>query len=186
MRQDVLRAKVAGERAVIDSVETDPNRLLNENSYQKGGFVLHMLRTQLGDSAFYTGVRRYFADHRHGNAMTQDLQRALEQSSGRELGWFFDQWLRRPGWAQLGTAWTWDAATKRVTLEVEQTGRFGVYRLPLAVDIADANGVHRRVTVELAALPSQRILLPGEFAAAPTALSFDPDMALLAVLSPRR
>ena len=186
MRQDVLSAKVAGERAVIDSVETDPNRLLNENTYQKGGFVLHMLRTQLGDSAFFAGVRRYFAEHRHGNAMTQDLQRSLEQSSGRELGWFFDQWLRRPGWAQLGTAWMWDAATKQVTVDVEQKGRFGAYRLPLAIDIVDAGGARRRVAVELGAVPSQRIVLPGEFASAPAALVFDPDVALLAAITPRR
>ena len=186
MRQDVLRSKVAGERAVIDSVETDPNALLNENTYQKGGFVLHMLRTQLGDSAFFAGVRRYVADHRHGNAMTQDLQRSLEQASGRELGWFFDQWLRRPGWAQLGTAWTWDAATKRVTLEVLQQGRFGAYRLPLAIDVVDAGGARRRVTVELDASPSQRVVLPGEFALAPSALAFDPDVALLVAITPRQ
>lgn len=186
MRHDVLGAQVAGERAVIDSVETDPNRLLNENTYQKGGFVLHMLRTQLGDSAFFTGVRRYVAEHRHGNAMTQDLQRALEQSSGRELGWFFDQWLRRPGWAQLITGWTWDAATKRVTLDVEQTGRFGAYRLPLAIDVVDTSGARRRVTVEVDATPSQRVVLPGEFALAPSALVCDPDVALLAAITPRR
>jgi len=186
MRQDVLRAKVAGERAVIDSVETDPNRLLNENTYQKGGFVLHMLRTQLGDSAFFGGLRRYFAEHKHGNAMTQDLQRTFEQSSGRELGWFFDQWLRRPGWAQLATAWTWDAATKRVTLEVEQRSRFGAYRLPLTIDVVDTSGERRRVVVELEAQPSQRVVLPGEFAAAPSALVFDPDVALLAAITPRR
>ncbi|MEK6611770.1 MAG: M1 family metallopeptidase [Gemmatimonadota bacterium] len=186
LRQEVIRAKVASERAVIDSVETDPNRLLNENTYQKGGWVLHMLRTQLGDSAFFAGVRRYFAEHKHGNAMTQDLQRSLEMSSGRELGWFFDQWLRRPGWAQLSTAWHWDSATKRVTLEVEQESRFGAYRLPLTIDVEVAGGGHRRMTVDVDAVRSQRLSLPGEFAAAPRALVFDPDVSLLAAMTTRR
>ena len=186
LRQEVISSKVAGERAVIDSVETDPNRLLNENTYQKGGWVLHMLRTQLGDSAFFTGVRRYFAEHKHGNAMTQDLQRSLEGSSGRELGWFFDQWLRRPGWAQLSTAWHWDPATKRLTLDVEQQGRFGAYRFPLAIDVEDARGGHRRLTVELDAVRAQRLVLPGEFGVAPTTLVFDPDVALLAAITARK
>lgn len=185
LRQDVIDAKVATERAVIDSIETDPNRLLNENTYQKGGFVLHMLRTQLGDRVFFEGLRRYFAEHRNGNAMTQDLQRALEQSSGRDLGWFFDQWLRRPGWAQLRTTWHWDAATRGVTLDVEQETRFGAYRMPLTVDVEDSSGGHRRVTVDLGAIQSQRVMLPGEFALAPRALVFDPDVALLAAIRSR-
>jgi len=183
MRREVLGARVTGERAVIDSVEADPNRLLNENTYQKGGFVLQMLRTQLGDRAFFAGLRSYFADHKNGNAMTQDLRRALEQSSQSDLGWFFDQWLRRPGWAQLRTAWHWDADTRRVTLEVEQSRRFGAYRLPLTIDVMDASGGRRRVTVPLGAVPSQRVMLPGEFAAAPRALVFDPDVALLAEIT---
>ena len=186
LRQQVISANVAGERAVIDSVETDPNRLLNTNTYEKGGWVLHMLRSQLGDSAFFTGVRSYFAEHRHGNAMTQDLQRALERSSGRDLAWFFDQWLRRPGWAQLRTKWSWVAATGRVMLEVEQEPRFGAYRMPLTIDVRDAGGVSRRVTVELEAVPSQRVVLPGAFTSTPTALVFDPDVALLAVITARR
>jgi len=180
IRRQVIAAEVAGTRAVIDSIETDPNRLLNANTYQKGGFVLHMLRTQLGDSVFFGGLRAYFAEHKHGNAMTQDLQRALERSSGRELGWFFDQWLRRPGWAEVRISWQWNAATQRVTLDVTQGARFGAYRMPVAVDVTNADGTHSRVTVAVAASATQRVELPGVFAARPTALAFDPDVALLA------
>ena len=185
IRRQIIAASVASQRAVIDSIETDPNRLLNENTYQKGGFVLHMLRTQLGDSAFFGGLRAYFAEHRHGNAMTQDLQRALERSSGRELGWFFDQWLRRPGWAEVLTSWQWDAATRRVTLDVEQGARFGAYRMPLTVDVTSADGTHARVTVALDASAAQRIELPGVYAARPAALALDPDVALLATFGAR-
>ncbi len=185
LRREVISATVASERAVIDSVETDPNRLLNANTYQKGGWVLHMLRAQIGDSAFFAGLRGYFAEYRHGNAMTQDLQRTLEKASGRDLGWFFDQWLRRPGWAQLRTAWQWDATTRHVTLDVEQEPRFGAYRLPLTIDIQDATGAHQRVTVEVEARSSQRVVLPVEFATAPRGLTFDPDVALLAAIVSR-
>ncbi len=181
MRAQVIAAPVVAQRAVIDSVETDPNALLNANTYQKGGFVLSMLREQLGDSAFFGGVRAYYAAHRHANAMTQDLQLALERSSGQPLGWFFDQWLRRPGWAEVRTSWTWDAASGRLTLTAEQGTRFGAYRLPVTVEVTDSTGVRQRVTVLLEARERQSIILPGLFRAAPTSVTCDPTRRLLAV-----
>ena len=181
MRDAVLKADVVTRRAVIDSVETDPNRLLNENSYPKGGFVLRMLRDEVGDSAFFSGLRRYYAAHRHGNAMTQDLQAAVEATSGRTLGWFFDQWLRRPGWAELRTSFAWDRATGRVTLLVEQGTRFGAYQLTLPVELVDASGASRKFRVPIEARASQAVVLPGTFTAAPSSLRCDPAHTLLAV-----
>jgi aminopeptidase N len=181
MRDAVLKADVVTRRAVIDSVETDPNRLLNENSYPKGGFVLRMLRDELGDSIFFSGLRRYYTAHRHGNATTQDLQAAVEATSGRRLGWFFDQWLRRPGWAELRTSLAWDGATGLVTLLVEQGTRFGAYELTLPVDLVDASGASRRYRVLIEARASQAVVLPGTFKAAPASVRCDPEHSLLAV-----
>ncbi|MHB0964598.1 MAG: M1 family aminopeptidase [Gemmatimonadaceae bacterium] len=181
MRDAVLKADVVTRRAVIDSVETDPNRLLNENSYPKGGFVLRMLRDEVGDSAFFNGLRRYYAAHRHGNAMTQDLQAAVEATSGRAMGWFFDQWLRRPGWAELRTSTEWDRATGRVTLVVEQGARFGAYQLTVPVEVVDASGTRQRMRVSVEALASQAVVLPGTFTAAPASVRCDPEHTLLAV-----
>ncbi len=182
MRQAVLRAPVVTTRAVIDSVESDPNALLNENSYPKGALVLHMLREELGDSLFFAGLRRYYAVHRHGNALTQDLQDAFEEVSGRRLGWFFDQWLRRPGWAELRTTWAWDAAMKRVMLTVDQGGRFGAYQLLLPLDVTTASGQRETVRVRVEAARSQAIALPGlRLDAAPVSVGCDPRQRLLAV-----
>ncbi len=181
MRAAVLMADVVTRRAVIDSVETDPNKLLNENSYPKGGIVLRMLRDEVGDSAFFSGLRRYYTAHRHGNALTQDLQAAVEAMSGRALGWFFDQWLRRPGWAELRTSFAWDEATGRVTLQVEQGARFGLFQLTLPVDLVDTAGVIRRIRVPIEARASQSVILPGTYSAAPAAVHCDPEHTLLAV-----
>ena len=185
MRDQVLRAKIAATHAVIDSIEADPNRLLNENSYQKGGLVLHMLREELGDSAFFSGLRLYFAARRHGNALTQDVQAAFESASGRPLGWFFDQWLRRPGWPELKTSFTWDRATGRVTLMVDQGARFGAYRLTLPVEIVDAAGAQRHVTVALEARGNQSFVLRGQSSSAPIAVSCDASRPLLVSCSAR-
>jgi aminopeptidase N len=181
MRSAVLRAEVVTRRSVIDSVETDPNRLLNENSYPKGGFVLRMLRDEVGDSAFFAGLRRYYTAHHHGNALTADLQAAIEASAGRTLGWFFDQWLRKPGWAELRTSFSWDPATARVTLRVEQGTRFGPYRLTLPVELVDASGVVHRERLVIEAVTSQSVTVPGTYASAPTAVRCDPNFTLLAL-----
>ena len=181
-RSAVLKSKSAATRAVIDSVEADPNALLNENSYQKGGLVLHMLRAELGDSAFFAGLRRYYAAHRHGNALTQDLQRAFEEASGRTLGWFFDQWLRKPGWAELRTSWAVDRATGRVTVLVDQDGRFGPFRLRMPLDVVNADGRHMLVPVPVEARRSQVITLPA-WVKAPVSVTCDPGQMLLAVCS---
>jgi aminopeptidase N len=176
----LLRDPVVASRPVIDSEQTDLMRLLDANSYQKGGWTLHMLRSLVGDSAFFRGVRDYYNGHIDGNASTDELMVCVEQRAGVTLGWFFDQWLRRPGYASLATHWSYDAASRRVILDVEQGPRFAPYRLPLSVDVTDAAGTVHRVRVEISAERSSRVTLPLALAAPPRALAFDPAVELLA------
>jgi len=184
-RTMLLRSDVVASRPVIDTAQTDLMKLLNENSYDKGGWVLHMLQGLVGDSAFYGGLRDYIAAHRHGNAMTDDLRTAVEARAKQPLGWFFDQWLRRPGFASLTTSWHYDAAASRVVLDVEQGARFGYYRVPLTVEVTDAAGAAHRVTVDIAATAATRVELPLALRAAPRAVTIDPDVQLLAELKSR-
>jgi aminopeptidase N len=180
IRRRILGAPVVAERPVIDTAQTDLMQLLNANSYQKGGFVLHMLRREVGDSAFFRGVRAYFAAHRQGNALTPDLRTAVEQEAGRDLKWFFDQWLRRPGYAQLRTEWSHDAETGEIALLVTQGDRFPPYRFTLRVAVEGADGAVTDARVEVPAEPSARVVLPGVWTAAPRAVRPDPRVELLA------
>ena len=67
--------------------------VLNRFVYQKGGWVLHMLRGQIGTEQFWAGIREYYRRYRERNASTDDFRLVMEQASGLELSWFFDQWL---------------------------------------------------------------------------------------------
>jgi aminopeptidase N len=185
MRDQIVRAPEVAQRPVIDTAQTELMQLLNANSYAKGGWTLHMLRGMLGDSAFFRGIRDYYKAHVHGNATTDDLERALEASSGRELGWFFDQWLRRPGFADLTTAWSWDVHTHRLTIVVTQGARFAPYRFPLTVEVADVGGARRRATVEIGATRETRLSLPIDVPDEPKQVTFDPDVQLLAAFTAR-
>jgi aminopeptidase N len=115
--------------------------------------------------------------------LTADLQRAAERAHGRALGWFFDQWLRRPGFAEVATSWRYDASARRVILQVRQGDRWPPYRFPLTVAIRDADGTERRTIVEVEASREQRITLPIALDRAPAELLIDPDADLLATFS---
>jgi aminopeptidase N len=180
LREEIIQSKVTPLRPVIDTAQTDLMALLNTNSYQKGAWTLHMLRRMMGDSAFFTGVRSYYMKYRHRNALTDDLRAELEAASGQELGWFFEQWLRRPGYVELTTKWRYDRGKRRVSLEVTQGPRFPPYRFPLTVRVTDADGVVRRVSVEVPAVRKARLELPLELPTSPQRLELDPDVSLLA------
>jgi aminopeptidase N len=183
IRNQIIEAKVVAERPVIDTAQTNLLALLNANNYQKGGFVLHMLRGVVGDSAFFGALRGYYGENLHGTALTADLRHAVERAHGAPLGWFFDQWLRRPGHAEVSTRWRYDASARRVILEVRQGNRWPPYRFPLAVAVRDAAGTERRMTVEVEAAREQRITLPVELDRAPAGLLIDPDVQLLATFT---
>ncbi|HKC80149.1 MAG TPA: M1 family metallopeptidase, partial [Gemmatimonadaceae bacterium] len=137
-------------RPVIDTVETVLVALLNNNSYAKGGFVLHMLRSELGDSAFFAGIRDYYTKHKHGTALTADLQVALEHASGKNLQAFFDQWLRRPGYPEVSVSLETVAPPGKSALTVAQTGRFGYFEFPLTVVLVDRGGAQHRYRIPVA------------------------------------
>ena len=180
IRREVLADSVVKERPVLDTAQTDYLALLNANSYQKGGYVLYMLHRELGDSAFFRGVRSYYANYRHGNAMSDDLRVEMERSSGRMLGQYFDQWLRRPGVAEPSIGWAHDASDGTISLHVVQGSPRGAYELPLTVLVTERSGERRRVEVRVPAQARATVPLPGRNAVAPASLAFDPDQILLA------
>jgi aminopeptidase N len=179
-RDQVLRDSVVAARPVIDTAQRDYLALLNANSYQKGGYVLYMLHRQLGDSAFFAGLRSYYARYRDGNAESDDLRRELECASGHPLAQEFDQWLRRPGAPEPMVGWAHDEETGAVSLLVLQDSPHGAYTLPLTVLVTEATGAQRRLEVVVPAERRAVVPLPGRFAARPVSIVFDPDAFLLA------
>jgi aminopeptidase N len=172
------------KRPVIDTIETDLMGLLNQNSYQKGGWVLHMLRSELGDSAFFAGVRTYYDRHKHSTALSSDLQRALEQASGRSLGAFFDQWLRRPGYPELEITWSADSAARSIAISIEQGERFGAFEFQLRLALTSADGTVRHVEFAVPSEPETQLQLP--ISGNVVKVEADPQVQLLGRIEVRR
>jgi aminopeptidase N len=179
-REEIVRSRVVSERPVVDTLETHLMRLLNTNSYQKGAWVLHMLRGLVGDSVFFGAIRFYYESHRHGTATSDDLLAAFEGRSGRKLGWFFDQWLRRPGFAEITTHWEFDAAARPIRLQIKQGGRFPPFRFPLTLEVVAQDGTTQRLTLQVPAEAKFQTEVPVKTGSVPQKLVFDPDVALLA------
>ena len=78
--------------------------LVTRHLYEKGALVLHMLRYVLGEDAWWKAMHHYVTKHREQNVVTSDLQRAVEEATGRSMGWFFDQWSYGP--AIRSSRWT--------------------------------------------------------------------------------
>ncbi|SDT64989.1 Peptidase family M1 [Mucilaginibacter mallensis] len=120
-RRKVIKFERERLTPVIDSAVKDNYvQLLNANSYEKGGWVLHMLRRKLGDTLFWKGIRAYYAKEEGVNANTTDLRLVMEQVSGQNLEPFFKQWLYTSGHPELSVNWKYDADKKAISIQITQ------------------------------------------------------------------
>jgi aminopeptidase N len=181
IRRTVLAdTEFVARRPVIDTVETNLMELLNANSYQKGGFVLHMLRDQVGEGAFFSALKEYYRKNRHSTAVTDDLQAEMEGASKQQLGWFFDEWLRKPGYPTVQASWRYDADHHETVIDLAQAGPFGAYEFPITVAAVDSAGALHRANGRMKP-NGGAIQLRIPTATPPASIMLDPDVELLAV-----
>jgi aminopeptidase N len=170
---------------IHDTETQDLMRLLNPNNYEKGAWVLHMLRTRLGDEAFFKGLRDYYNAHREANVTTEDLRRALEKSSGKNLKEFFDRWVYGAGHPVYELASFGGERSAKglfLTLELKQTQAGAAFLDPVPIEIT-TNGVKELITIQPES-KSSSVRIPIE--KAPTSIQIDPDGTLLKeIVAPR-
>jgi aminopeptidase N len=133
-RQQVIDFAHKRSRPVVDSSVTDYMELLNANSYQKGGWVLHMLRRRLGDSIFWKGIQTYYNRFAGKNAVTGDLCKVMEEVSGKDLKPFFTQWLFTAGHPRLNVTWKYNAVKKAIDITVIQQQEV-LFQFPLEIRV---------------------------------------------------
>jgi len=114
------------------------------NAYTKGGWVLYMLRHQLGEDAFYRGLKHYLEVNRGQNVVTADLSKAIEEATHINVDQFFSQWLYGAGAPKFDVSYKYDDAKHEVALTIKQTqrveGRVGLFRISTEVEITTASG----------------------------------------------
>jgi aminopeptidase N len=102
--------------------------------YQKGSWVLHMLRGVVGTENFWKGIRNYYRKYRDSNATVADFRREMEEVSGRDLSGFFDQWLFKPGTLKYKGNWRYGSGKITVSLDQAQTDG-SLFKMPVEIAI---------------------------------------------------
>jgi len=155
-REEVISFYRKYDHPLVDETYGDPNRLLNPNSYQKGSWVLHMLRCKLGDSLFQIGLRDYYNAFRLGNADSEDFKNAMEIATGKDLGLFFENWLYKKGHPVLKTVL--DQNDGKKVFIVRQTQEV-LFDFSVKVEFVLESGVKRVEVFHVSAL-EEGFLLP--------------------------
>jgi aminopeptidase N len=173
-RRNVIDFAARSNLPVVNH-DRDYMQLLNANSYQKGGWILHMIRSEIGDSLFRKVLRRYYADFYGGVADSHDFQRIVEDLSGQRWTRFFDQWLNKPGIPRLRIAWRYLPASRQAEVKIEQLQKAD-FEFPLSVLFRCQNGKERTEIIKVKG-PETKVLI--DLPEKPAEMIADPDTRLL-------
>jgi aminopeptidase N len=167
-------------RPIVCQEYDAPLDLFDRHLYEKGGLVLHVLRTELGDNLFWKGISAYLHRHARDVVETRDLQRALEEVSGRSLGRRFEELVHRPGHPELDLSLSWEDGVLRGIAKQTQSTNDGVpnsFEVPIVLEIVSlGSGQSRRETVSFTSRSdSFAVPCPDR----PRFVVVDPDMRIL-------
>jgi aminopeptidase N len=145
-------------------------KLLNPNNYEKGAWLLHMLRSRLGDEQFFKGLKAYFQAHKNSVASTEDLRAALEKASRKNLHTFFARWVYDSGHPRYELAWSWSKKPRGVKVTATQIQDGNVFTDPVEIVIVVGNS---RQTITLKPQSKQTVQFVSS-ALEPTEIQIDP------------
>ncbi len=132
-------------RIVHDNL-TDMSKVVSIQTYQKGSWILHMLRGMIGTDVFWKGIKSYYKKYKDVNATTDDFRREMEEVSGVDLNPFFQQWLYEPGTLKYKGTWRFDSKKKEVTIVLDQVQTDGsVFKMPLEVGVYGSQKEQQRI-----------------------------------------
>jgi aminopeptidase N len=138
-------------RPIVEPRHESSMAMFDGMSYAKGACVLHTLRGLLGDEAWWKGIKAYVAANKYKVVESDDFRKAMEAASGKDLKWFFDQWVFKAGHPELKVRWRYENEDKTIRVHVEQTQKVDdqtpLFRLPTTIEIAGGDG--KTVTVPI-------------------------------------
>ncbi|HEY9657044.1 MAG TPA: M1 family metallopeptidase, partial [Allocoleopsis sp.] len=108
-------------RPIVTHVYREPIELYDRHLYEKGACVYHLIRTELGDDLFFKAIHTFVQNNAHKTVETVDLLRAIDQSTGRNLQFLFDQYVFRGGHPDYKVSYSWDGDSKLAKLTITQT-----------------------------------------------------------------
>ncbi len=173
-------------RPIVENRFANPDEMFDSHSYPKAACVLHMLRWQLGDDLFRKSLNHYLKANAPGLVHTKDLMRAIEETTGRPMDQFFEQWIYRPGHPKLKVTHQWLSDRKKVKLTIEQTQKMekgdAAFAFPLDIEIQTKDKTIRR-TIDVAHIEETTLIDCPE---APKSVNIDPSLRVLMELEHKK
>ena len=145
-------------------------------TYQKGAWVIHMLRNLMGDANFKKGIQNYYAKYFNANTTTGEFRAEMEKVSGKDLKLFFKQWLYQPINPTINASWKYDASTKKLNLQLHQAQKF-LYNIPVEIGYYKKGAT--TPTILTMNLKDKDQVFSFSLAAVPEKLELDPRAVLL-------
>lgn len=177
------RAAADDSRPIVYRKFDGPMEQFSYLAYPKGGWVLHMLRSQLGEELYRRCIKTYLERHQFQNVVTEDLNAVIEELSGRSFDQFFDQWVYHAHHPELDVNYSWDDKTKLLKLSIRQAQKLSddivLFNFPLNVRFkSKTETVNRQITVK-----EKEEDFYFALTAAPEIVRLDPDYGLLAKIN---
>jgi aminopeptidase N len=161
-----------------------PMEIFDRHAYQKGALVLAMLRHVLGDDDFFRTLRHYAHKHEWQSVETNDLRVAIEEVTGRNLDWFFDEWLYGRGYPEFAVSHAYDGASRTLKVNVRQTQETGdgtpLFRMPVEIEVLGPRGASSKFNVLVEKREQEFYFAVSE---RPVCVLFDGDDRILKTLS---
>ncbi len=147
-------------RIVHDNLRDLSQVVTGPGTYQKGAWVLHMLRGVVGEDAFWAGIQDYYREFRDANATTDDFRMAMEEASGMDLTAFFQQWLYGGGWLKYEGGWSYDpdARSLEIVIDQAQDPEYS-FAMPVQIGIRHGSGEPAEVGVHGSTEPLRMVTL---------------------------
>lgn len=167
-------------RPIVQRSYLVPTEMFDRTTYQKGALVLHMLRSELGDELFYRSLNAYCNTNKMKNVETADLIRAIEETTGRNMQLFFDQWVYSAGYPEFEAKYTYSETEKSVELKFRQVQKTDaltpLFNVDLEISIAYPDGSRKRETARIISEESRFVF---HVRTRPAFVSIDPHNSIL-------
>ena len=143
-KEEYIKGIIKARKSVYDMSVKMPNfSIVSERTaekedvtsgitYQKGAWVIHMLRDLIGEKNFKKGIQNYYAKYFNANTTTDEFRAEMEKVSGKDLKLFFKQWLYQPINPTINANWTYNASTKKLQIRLNQAQQF-LYNVPVEI-----------------------------------------------------
>lgn len=175
--QTYLNSRGASSLDLVRFYYSNKEDVFDQVSYPKGGRILNMLRNFIGDDAFFKSLNKYLTTNKFGNGSAHKLRLAFEETTGKDLNWFFNQWYFGSGHPKLDISYGYDVSTQTAKVFIKQTQAGDkLFKLPLAVDVF--NGTSKKTYSVWAENKADTFSFPA--LSKPDLVNVDPQRVILA------